>query len=131
MKGRVFLYADNVTGSIERAMRETNRRRGIQVAYNTEHGITPQTIIKKITDITSELRSEHDKAVDTLVAVDASEIAKDPKRRRKIIAEKEKQMKFAVQELDFETAALLRDEIQAIKSLVIKAPKKMSKKEVK
>ncbi|MEK9131603.1 MAG: helicase-related protein, partial [Patescibacteria group bacterium] len=131
VKGRVFLYADNVTGSIERAMRETNRRRGIQVAYNTEHGITPQTIIKKITDITSELRSEHDKAVDTLVAVDASEIAKDPKRRRKIIAEKEKQMKFAVQELDFETAALLRDEIQAIKSLVIKAPKKMSKKEVK
>lgn len=65
------------------------------------------------------------------MAVDASEIAKDPKRRRKIIAEKEKQMKFAVQELDFETAALLRDEIQAIKSLVIKAPKKMSKKEVK
>lgn len=131
VKGRVFLYADSVTGSIERAMAETNRRRGIQVAYNTEHGITPQTIIKKITDITSELRSEHDKAVDTLVAVDASEIAKDPKRRRKIIAEKEKQMKEAVQTLDFETAALLRDEIQAIKELVVKTPKKESKKKVK
>ncbi len=101
------------------------------MAYNTEHGITPQTIIKKITDITSELRSEHDKAVDTLVAVDASEIAKDPKRRRKIIAEKEKQMKEAVQTLDFETAALLRDEIQAIRELVVKVPKETPKKKTK
>jgi excinuclease ABC subunit B len=99
--------------------------------YNTAHGITPKTIIKKISDITSEMRSEHDKAVDTLVAVDASEITKDPKRRRKIISEKEKQMKEAVQTLDFETAALLRDEIQAIKKLVVKRPKEPTKKKTK
>jgi excinuclease ABC subunit B len=62
--GRVILYADVMTGSLERAIAETNRRRGIQEAYNKEHGITPTTIKKHIHDITEELQSKHAKAVN-------------------------------------------------------------------
>ncbi|MDO8483297.1 MAG: excinuclease ABC subunit UvrB [bacterium] len=110
VKGRVILYADNVTGSMERAIAETNRRRALQVAYNKKHGITPKTIIKKIHDITEEL-DLHKKAVKTLVALD---LAANPKDRSKLLRDKERQMNAAVKILDFETAALLRDEIVEI-----------------
>ena len=106
--GRVILYADNMTGSMKRAIDETLRRRGIQVAYNTLHGITPQTIHKKIHDITDQLRSEHDKAVNELLRIDAGMATTSLKD---LINEKEVQMAEAVKELDFETAALLRDEL--------------------
>jgi len=107
VKGRVILYADSITGSMERAMGETNRRRTIQLEYNKLHGITPQTIIKKIRDITEEL-DLHKKAVKVLLNLDLSA---NPKNRPKLIREKERQMNAAVKILDFETAALLRDEI--------------------
>jgi len=106
--GRVILYADNLTGSMDRAIQETNRRRAIQVAYNTEHGITPTTIIKAIHDITDQLRSEHDKAVNELVKIDENLARTDPK---KLMRQKEEAMAEAVQALDFETAALIRDEL--------------------
>lgn len=109
--GRVVLYADNITGSIERAMKETERRRKIQIAYNTEHGITPKTISKKIHDITEHLRSEHDKTVLALLELDKIQLEKNA---GKLIKQKEKQMSEAVKMLDFETAAILRDEIKAI-----------------
>ncbi len=117
VKGKVILYADSVTGSMQRALDETNRRRAIQIAYNTEHGITPKTIIKKIQDITDQLRSEHDKAVTELVKIDKDLIKKDPKYLKKLISQKEKQMNSAVKILDFETAALLRDEILELTKL--------------
>jgi excinuclease ABC subunit B len=107
VKGRVILYADSITGSMERAMGETNRRRTIQLEYNKLHGITPQTIIKKIRDITEEL-DLHKKAVKVLLNLDLSA---NPKNRPKLIREKKRQMNAAVKILDFETAALLRDEI--------------------
>ena len=110
--GRVILYADNITGSIERAVGETNRRRAIQQAYNKEHGITPKTIIKKLGDITEHLESEHSKAVKMNVDIDAQIFMKDP---QKLIKLKEKEMAQAVKELDFETAAILRDEIVLLK----------------
>lgn len=110
VKGRVILYADSVTGSMERAIGETNRRRALQVAYNKQHGITPKTIIKKIRDITEEL-DLHKKAVRTLVALD---LATNPKNLAKLIRDKERQMNAAVKILDFESAALLRDEIAAL-----------------
>ena len=69
-EGRVILYADNITGSMERAIGETNRRRAIQVAYNKKHGITPKTIIKKIQDITQAMESKHEKAVNGELALD-------------------------------------------------------------
>ena len=106
--GRVILYADNMTDSMKNAIRETDRRRAIQVAYNTEHGITPTTIIKAIHDITDQLKSEHDKAVSALVAIDEELAKTDPK---KLYRMKEEAMAEAVQNLDFETAALIRDEL--------------------
>lgn len=109
--GRVILYADRVTGSIDYALSETARRRALQLAYNTEHHITPQTIRKNIHDITERLQSEHDQAVAVSLALDAQGFAKDP---AKIIRAKEREMKAAVKLLDFETAALLRDEIRAL-----------------
>ncbi|HVV14947.1 MAG TPA: excinuclease ABC subunit UvrB [Candidatus Paceibacterota bacterium] len=109
--GRVILYADEMTPQLTNAINETNRRRAIQVAYNTEHGITPQTIIKKIKDITDELRSEHGKAVHEMLEIEQNEYKKNP---RKFITAKRAEMAEAVKNLDFETAALIRDEIYAI-----------------
>jgi excinuclease ABC subunit B len=109
--GRVILYADNMTGSMEYAINETKRRRELQMEYNKKHGITPKTIIKKIQDITEELMTEHQKTVDYLLKIDEKMFTENPK---KLIASKEKQMNDAVKVLDFETAAILRDEIQAL-----------------
>ncbi len=120
--GRVILYADNMTGSMERAIGETSRRREIQLAYNKEHGITPMTIQKTIRDITQGMESDHSKAVNAELALDMelfAQIEKDQKGRKtkgknpieKLIILKEAEMKEAVKLLDFETAAILRDEI--------------------
>ncbi len=123
-EGKVILYADRITGSMERAIAETNRRRAIQVAYNTEHGITPTTIIKRIKDITEDMETEHQKTIKTLLAMDQEAYAKDPK---KVIKQKEKEMQEAVKELDFETAALLRDEIRALTDSTANEEKKAKK----
>ena len=109
--GRVILYADNMTKSMDYAINETARRRTLQLEYNKKHGITPKTIIKAIKDITEELTTEHQKTVAYLLEIDKKMYEKDPK---KMIARKEKQMNDAVKVLDFETAAILRDEIKAL-----------------
>ena len=114
VKGRVLLYADEITVSLKNAMDETKRRRTMQLAYNEKHGITPQTILKEIKDITEGIQTEHAKTVSTLLTVDAELYAKNP---RKLIKEKRAQMEEAVKILDFETAALIRDEISALEAL--------------
>ncbi|MSU44659.1 excinuclease ABC subunit UvrB [Candidatus Nomurabacteria bacterium] len=145
-EGKVILYADILTGSMERALGETIRRRNIQLAYNKKHGITPKTIMKKIKDITQELESEHGKTVNAELALDleifkkayAKEFKKDSTKitkkdgvtevklhmsdqernnlvYEKIIKIKDKEMNKAVKELDFETAAILRDEIGVLR----------------
>jgi excinuclease ABC subunit B len=145
-EGKVILYADIMTGSMERALRETTRRRDIQLAHNKAHGITPKTIAKKIKDITEELESEHGKIVNAELALDLeifkkaysreltqeeklgrkkvngelwSKILSDEERGNliytKIIKIKEKEMNKAVKELDFESAAILRDEIGVLR----------------
>ena len=114
VKGRVLLYADEITVSLKNAMDETKRRRTMQLAYNEKHGITPQTILKEIKDITEGIQTEHAKTVSTLLTVDAELYAKNP---RKLIKEKHAQMEEAVKILDFETAALIRDEISALEAL--------------
>ncbi|MBI5140173.1 MAG: excinuclease ABC subunit UvrB [Candidatus Vogelbacteria bacterium] len=111
VEGRVILYADHATKSIEAAMGETERRRKIQIAYNKKNNITPKTISKAIKDITEQLESEHSKVVNALLDVDRSLFAKNP---RALIKEKERQMNEAVKILDFETAAILRDEIKTL-----------------
>ena len=120
--GKVILYADHMTGSMERAIGETNRRRQIQIDYNTKHGITPKTIIKKIQDITDQMKTEHAKTVGKLLEVDKALFEKDP---QKLIKQKERQMDGAVKILDFETAAILRDEIAEL--LKMAEPKKEKK----
>jgi len=108
VNGRVVLYADEMTDALEYAISETNRRREIQLKYNQEHGITPQSIKKEIKSIADQMRSEHDETVDTLLKVDMELFKKNP---RKVLKEKRRQMEDAVSQLDFETAAIIRDEI--------------------
>jgi excinuclease ABC subunit B len=119
--GRVILYADGMTGSMERAIGETNRRRAIQVAYNTKHGITPMTIKKEIRDISESMRSEHEKTVNTMLSLDAILYKEDPAA---FLKDKRKQMEEAVEMLDFETAAVIRDEIMTLEGKEVPARKK-------
>jgi excinuclease ABC subunit B len=121
--GRVILYADQLTGSLERAIKETNRRREKQLAYNARYGITPKSIEKRIVDITEGIESSHERAVKQLLAVDRGLYERAPE---KFIREKERQMREAVKELDFETAALIRDEIRYLTGADI--PKKKQKR---
>jgi len=116
--GRVILYADVMTGSLEKAIRETNRRREKQVAYNTAHGITPQTIHKEIRDIAASMRTEHQRTIDELLVLDKIAYKDDPEV---FIKQKRAEMADAVEKLDFETAALIRDEIYELEGT---APKK-------
>jgi len=112
--GHVHLYADRITGSMQRAMEETDRRRKIQLAYNKEHNITPQTIIKSIKDITEQLRSDHNKMVIGELERDLAAYNNDYK---KLLTHKAEQMERAVEKLDFETAAIIRDEMKLIEDV--------------
>ena len=122
--GRVLLYADVITGSLSAAMGETNRRRAIQIAYNTQHGITPISISKKIHDITEQMENVHDKTLKEMFLLDKKQFDNNPE---KLIKQKEKQMKAAVKELDFESAALLRDEIRMLERISGVPQKKVPK----
>ncbi len=113
VNGKVVLYADQMTDSLEKAISETNRRRKLQMEYNKKHGITPATIKKEIKSITDQMRSEHDETVDTLLKIDMDLFKKSPK---KVLTEKRKQMSEAVAVLDFETAAIIRDEIKVLEA---------------
>ena len=120
VNGRVILYADEMTPALEKAISETNRRREIQLQYNKEHGITPKTIAKKIKSITDQMRTEHDETVDTLLKVDMDLFLKNPKG---VLKEKREQMNEAVALLDFETAAIIRDEIKVLEESLLKKKK--------
>ncbi|MGB5018431.1 MAG: excinuclease ABC subunit UvrB [Candidatus Moraniibacteriota bacterium] len=117
--GRVILYADRMTDAMRSAIDTTRERRLLQESYNTEHGITPVTIEKRIHDITEQMESEHDRAVRANLILDEEVFHSDPK---KLIKLKEQEMSEAVSVLDFETAAILRDEIRALEGRI--APKK-------
>lgn len=110
VRGRVILYGDIQTGSMTRAIDETNRRRERQLAHNIKHGITPQSVKKQIKDITDQFVSAHKKAVHDMVVLDRKG-AKNKRELKKLITEKKRAMKEASASLDFETAALLRDEV--------------------
>ncbi len=106
--GQVIMYADSVTGSMERAIRETLRRREIQMAYNEAHGIVPQTIRKEIRDVI-EISSREE------VEQKTSRPKLPKKEREELIQNLTKQMKEAAKMLEFEHAAFLRDEIAKLK----------------
>ncbi len=114
-EGRVILYADKITDSMKKAIGETNRRRALQEKYNQAHGITPKTIIKKVADIASHLKKDRDKAIDEMLRIDMQRLTREP---QVLLSEKEDQMAEAVKLLDFETAAILRDEIAIIRQKI-------------
>ncbi len=131
VNGRVILYADSHTNSMDKAIGETNRRRTIQMAYNTKHNITPATIKKKINDIIGDIQRARTRAVNQLVEEDLIAVGGDVK---KLVAQKRQQMHDAADALDFETAALLRDEVSKLELEIQaenKAVKKANKKESK
>jgi excinuclease ABC subunit B len=113
VEGRVILYADRITGSMERALNETDRRREKQVAYNTEHGITPTTIKRNIGDIIAHVASKDSVLIDT---GDADRPHMVGHNLRGYIEDLEKKMRAAAADLEFEEAGRLRDEIRKLEA---------------
>ena len=114
------MYADNITGSMQRAIDETNRRRKKQVTYNTDHGIEPQSILKEVRDIVERAEAEPRPAVmaESGTAYQAGTEAPtvSPDKLAGAIKELEGQMKTAAANLEFEKAAMLRDQMQALQA---------------
>ncbi len=125
VNGRVILYADQMTKALEYAISETKRRRERQLAYNKEHGITPKTIAKEIKSIADQLRTKHDETVDALLKVDLTLFNENPKQ---VLKDKKRQMDEAVAILDFETAAIIRDELRYLEGLLEKEKKASKRK---
>ncbi|MDR3298235.1 MAG: excinuclease ABC subunit UvrB [Candidatus Nomurabacteria bacterium] len=112
VEGKVIMYADNITGSMERAIDETNRRRDIQRKYNEEHGITPQSVAKEISEGLRAIIPEKDKSKK----LDLKRIPRE--EYPAIIKELNSQMQLAAANLEFERAAEIRDQIDDIKSYI-------------
>ncbi|MBA2624323.1 MAG: UvrB/UvrC motif-containing protein, partial [Acidimicrobiia bacterium] len=123
--GRVIMYADKVTDSMQRALSETNRRRGVQEAYNAEHGIDPQTIRKAVTDILSVLRPDEAERQARVPGSDRRSRSRDKIHQDlselpstelvRLIQTLEEEMREAAAGLRFEYAARLRDEVHDLR----------------
>lgn len=114
-EGHVIMYADNMTDSMKIAIEETNRRRAVQMKYNEENGITPQTIKKAVRDLIS---------ISKTIAKEEMRFEKDPesmdyKELQKLIADVEKKMRKAATDLNFEAAAELRDKMLSLKKQLL------------
>jgi excinuclease ABC subunit B len=122
--GKAILYADKITGSMRRAMDETERRRERQIAYNQAHGITPKTIRKAVADIMEGARSGapmSPRAYAKVAETQAEYAAMSPQQMAKRIKSLEKQMYQHAQDLEFEEAAQVRDQIKQLQALGVLA----------
>lgn len=128
VEGRVIMYADNITGSMKGAIEETNRRREIQLSYNKKHNITPETIKKAIHDIGERLEEIQPEA-STVEELDFSKLPKT--EIKKLSHDLKAEMKLAAENLEFERAALLRDQLLELKNQDLKIPKTVTVKEAK
>ncbi len=122
VRGKAILYADQRTGSIERAIAETDRRRSKQVEFNVQHGITPRTIIKAVGDVMEGARSVQEGAVRE----SGLDYALPPEQAVKRIKKLEAEMMKLARNLEFEQAARLRDEIQRLRQSAFGAPNTMA-----
>jgi len=121
VNGRAILYADKVTGSMERAIAETDRRRDKQLIFNAEHGIVPKTVEKDVTDVMEGARSQSggrgkSRRFERAAPNRARSIPDDPKALGKLLKKLEKEMLESARNLEFEEAAALRDEIEDIRA---------------
>ncbi len=121
VNGRVLMYADTVTASMKTCIDETDRRRALQEAYNQEHGITPQSIIKSIDDVMSSVY-ERD-YVTPAATVDGSERFHNQQQLDAYIAKLQEEMRAAAANLDFEKAAALRDDIKRLRNPELGLPR--------
>jgi excinuclease ABC subunit B len=119
VQGKAILYADSITGSIGRAIAETDRRRGKQIEFNVEHGITPRTIVKAVGDVMEGARAASEHGVRD-AGVDYATMA--PEQAVKRIKKLEADMMKLARNLEFEQAARLRDEIQKLRQSAFGAP---------
>jgi len=117
VNGQVIMYADSVTPSMKRAIDETNRRRHIQERYNKKHSITPESIEKNITSVFESMYEIDNKPLDRVSEAVAQYDSMDD--LDDIIENLRKEMKAAADELEFEKAVELRDQIEAIKKIIV------------
>jgi excinuclease ABC subunit B len=122
IRGKAILYADVRTGSIDRAIAETDRRRSKQIEFNAEHGITPRTIVKAVGDVMEGARS-----VQESHARDAGDYASmAPEQALKRIKKLDAEMMKLARNLEFEQAARVRDEIQRLRQVALGVPNSMA-----
>jgi len=128
VNGKAILYADKITGSMQRAIDEVERRRAKQIAYNEEHDITPQTIRKQVRDIMEGARPGGSKAerLHRVAEQGGKYSSLTPEQAMKKIKELEKQMLKHARELEFEEAAAIRDQIQSIEQQALELPGSMA-----
>lgn len=112
--GQVILYADRITGSMQRAIDETNRRRQIQMEYNQQHGITPETVRKEVRETVRAYKVAEERAAYQIVDIDRVAFEDLPL----VIDRLEQEMRAAAKSLEFERAAILRDEIQRLRRIL-------------
>ncbi len=113
INGKVILYGDKMTDSMSAAISETNRRRAIQLNYNTQHNIVPTTVHKKITDIRDQSREALKEAIESVQKLNAKSSTKEISKQIKKL---ESEMKKAADNLEFEVAAVLRDQLEHLKN---------------
>jgi excinuclease ABC subunit B len=119
VNGKAILYADRMTGSMERALQEMDRRRAIQRAYNEEHGITPRSVVKSLEQVrlSTHVADARTEKPEPKMDVSAKADFRDPAKRAALITTLERQMREAAANLEFELAAMLRDQVNELQAM--------------